>query len=86
VPAPEPVPKANDRRVCYAADPRLRRWSPEGRAGSARELGWRWADAGFAVAVHHHRSARRAEGLVAEIARAGGTAVAPPPTWPTRLP
>jgi len=41
--------------------------------------------AGFAVAVHHHRSRAEAEALVAEIARAGGKAVGSPPTWPTRL-
>ena len=41
-----------------------------------RELVLALADAGFAVAVHHHRSRAEAEGLVAEIARAGGTAVA----------
>jgi NAD(P)-dependent dehydrogenase (short-subunit alcohol dehydrogenase family) len=48
--------------------------------GGARRIGralvLALADAGFAVAVHHHRSGADAEALVAEIARGGGTAVA----------
>ena len=44
------------------------------RIGRALVLGL--AEAGFAVAVHHHRSRAEAEALVAEIARTGGKAVA----------
>ena len=48
--------------------------------GGARRIGralvLALAEAGFAVAVHHHRSRAEAEALVAEIGRAGGTAVA----------
>ena len=48
--------------------------------GGARRIGralvLALVDAGFAVAVHHHRSRAEAEALVGEIARAGGTAVA----------
>ena len=48
--------------------------------GGARRIGralaLALAEAGFAVAVHHHRSAAEAEALVAEIAGAGGRAVA----------
>jgi len=48
--------------------------------GGARRIGralvLALAEAGFAVAVHHHRSGAEAEALVAEIGRAGGTAVA----------
>jgi NAD(P)-dependent dehydrogenase (short-subunit alcohol dehydrogenase family) len=48
--------------------------------GGARRIGralvLALAEAGFAVAIHHHSSAAEAEALVAEIARAGGTAVA----------
>jgi len=48
--------------------------------GGARRIGralvLALAEAGFAVAVHHHRSGAEAEALVAEIARAGGAAVA----------
>src|SRR6266436_10277981 len=48
--------------------------------GGARRIGralvLALAEAGFAVAVHHHRSRAEAEALVAEIAGAGGRAVA----------
>ncbi|MGD9615775.1 MAG: SDR family oxidoreductase [Alphaproteobacteria bacterium] len=44
------------------------------RIGRALALGL--AEAGYAVAVHHHASGAAAEALVAEIARAGGKAVA----------
>jgi NAD(P)-dependent dehydrogenase (short-subunit alcohol dehydrogenase family) len=48
--------------------------------GGARRIGralvLALADAGFAVAIHHHRSRSQADALVAEIARAGGKAVA----------
>jgi NAD(P)-dependent dehydrogenase (short-subunit alcohol dehydrogenase family) len=48
--------------------------------GGARRIGralvLALADCGFAVAVHHQHSRAEAEGLVAEIARAGGRAVA----------
>lgn len=48
--------------------------------GGARRIGralvLALADAGFAVAVHHHRSSVEVEALIAEIARVGGRAVA----------
>jgi NAD(P)-dependent dehydrogenase (short-subunit alcohol dehydrogenase family) len=48
--------------------------------GGARRIGralvLALAEAGFAVAVHHHRSRAEADALVAKIVRAGGTAVA----------
>ena len=48
--------------------------------GGARRIGralvLALAEAGFAVAVHHHHSQAEADALVAEIARAGGKAVA----------
>jgi NAD(P)-dependent dehydrogenase (short-subunit alcohol dehydrogenase family) len=48
--------------------------------GAARRIGraltLALADCGHAVAVHHHRSRAAAEALVADIARAGGKAVA----------
>jgi len=48
--------------------------------GGARRIGralvLALAESGFAVAVHHHRSRAEAEALVAEIARAGGKAMA----------
>jgi NAD(P)-dependent dehydrogenase (short-subunit alcohol dehydrogenase family) len=44
------------------------------RIGRALVLGL--AEAGYAVAIHHHRSQTEAQGLVAEIERAGGKAVA----------
>lgn len=48
--------------------------------GGARRIGralvLALAEAGFAVAVHHHRSRADADALVAEIARAGGKAIA----------
>ena len=48
--------------------------------GGARRIGHALVlalvEAGFAVAVHHHRSRKEAAALVAGIARAGGTAVA----------
>ncbi|HEV2334307.1 MAG TPA: SDR family oxidoreductase [Stellaceae bacterium] len=48
--------------------------------GAARRIGralvLALADEGFAVAVHHHRSRDAAESLVAEIAGAGGKAIA----------
>ncbi len=48
--------------------------------GGARRIGralvLALAEAGYAVAVHHHRSQREADALVGEIARAGGKAVA----------
>ena len=48
--------------------------------GGARRIGRALvralADAGFAVAIHHHRSDAEADALVAEIARAGGSAIA----------
>jgi NAD(P)-dependent dehydrogenase (short-subunit alcohol dehydrogenase family) len=48
--------------------------------GGARRIGralvLALADAGFAVAIHHHRSQAEAEALVGEVAEAGGTAIA----------
>lgn len=44
--------------------------------GIGRGVALRFAEAGAAVAVHHHRNADRAAGVVAEIEAAGGTAVA----------
>lgn len=48
--------------------------------GGARRIGralsLALADAGFAVAVHHHRSGEEARALVSDIQRAGGKAVA----------
>lgn len=48
--------------------------------GGARRIGrvlvLALAEAGYAVAVHHHRSQAEADALVAEIARGGGKAVA----------
>src|SRR5713226_5067446 len=48
--------------------------------GGARRIGralvLTLAEAGFAVAIHHHRSGTEAEALANEIARAGGKAVA----------
>jgi NAD(P)-dependent dehydrogenase (short-subunit alcohol dehydrogenase family) len=48
--------------------------------GGARRIGralvLALADAGYAVAIHHHRSGAAADALVSEIVRAGGTAVA----------
>jgi NAD(P)-dependent dehydrogenase (short-subunit alcohol dehydrogenase family) len=48
--------------------------------GGARRIGralsLALADSGFAVAVHHHRSATDAEAVVTEIGKAGGKAVA----------
>jgi NAD(P)-dependent dehydrogenase (short-subunit alcohol dehydrogenase family) len=48
--------------------------------GGARRIGralvLALADAGYAVAVHHHASGNEAEALVAEIGRAGGRATA----------
>ncbi len=48
--------------------------------GGARRIGralaLALAEAGFAVAIHHHRSSAEAASLVAEIARAGGKAIA----------
>ena len=44
------------------------------RIGRALALGL--AEAGYAVAVHHHSSHAAAEELVAEISRSGGTAIA----------
>jgi len=48
--------------------------------GGARRIGralvLALAEAGFAVAVHHHRSRAAAEALVVEIAQAGGKAIA----------
>lgn len=41
-----------------------------------RALGLALAEAGYAVAVHHHASRAAADALAAEIARAGGRAVA----------
>ena len=39
-------------------------------------IAWRFAEAGSAVVVHHHRGAAPAEDLVARIVAAGGTATA----------
>jgi NAD(P)-dependent dehydrogenase (short-subunit alcohol dehydrogenase family) len=48
--------------------------------GGARRIGralsLSLAEAGYAVAIHHHRSHKEAEALAAEIVRAGGKAVA----------
>jgi NAD(P)-dependent dehydrogenase (short-subunit alcohol dehydrogenase family) len=48
--------------------------------GGARRIGralvLALVEAGFGVAVHHHRSRQEADALVAGIARAGGTAIA----------
>jgi NAD(P)-dependent dehydrogenase (short-subunit alcohol dehydrogenase family) len=44
------------------------------RIGRARAVSL--AEAGYAVAIHHHRSHKDAEALAAEIVRAGGKAVA----------
>src|SRR5207247_6578551 len=41
-----------------------------------RALSLALAEAGFAVAIHHHRSQEEAQALAAEIARSGGKAVA----------
>src|SRR5712692_9163570 len=48
--------------------------------GGARRIGralvLALAEAGFAVAIHHHRSGTEAEGLAEEIGRSGGMAIA----------
>jgi NAD(P)-dependent dehydrogenase (short-subunit alcohol dehydrogenase family) len=78
VSAPEPLPP--DRQGpdgAYPAPP-----IPKAAlvTGGARRIGralvLTLAEAGFAVAVHHHRSHREAEALVAAITRAGGRAAA----------
>ena len=69
-------PRGGARRFPDTADSESGAGHRRQPAASAARSPWALAEAGYAVAVHHHASHAAAEALVAEISRGGGKAVA----------